>query len=140
EFMRDGERDAFVATSAQLAPLRPLAIRIASLPAGASEAGLRAVVGQALTRSTLTVSATNNGSAPVLAMTFERPAQPAGGRAVWQMALMDGDRRLFESTYASFLPRETNERTLNAFAEAAVLSVIPKLREALTPAPGSAAR
>jgi hypothetical protein len=41
--------------------------------------------------------------------------------------------------YASYMPRETSERALAAFAEAAVLSIMPKLREALLLPPNTTA-
>jgi hypothetical protein len=47
--------------------------------------------------------------------------------------------RLLSSEYVSFLPATTDERTFSSFAEAAVLSVVPRLHEALLPAPAASA-
>jgi hypothetical protein len=47
--------------------------------------------------------------------------------------------RLLSSEYVSFLPAITDERTFSSFAEAAVLSVVPRLHEALLPVPAASA-
>ncbi len=137
--MVDGERDAFLAANAEVPQPRALAIRIGSLPQGVNAAGIRAAVERTLARTTLKL--TDAKEAPVLNLSLERPSGASAGRAVWQLALVEpGGRQLLASTYSSFLPAEANERSMDAFAEAAVLSVIPMLREALTPAEGAVAK
>jgi len=137
--LREGERVVFADTVADLPKPRAMSLQIGTLPAGANPGALRAAVEKSLTRNSIPLAAAGAKDAPVLNLALAA-APAAGGRATWSMVLSGADGvRLLSSEYVSFLPAITDERTFSSFAEAAVLSVVPRLHEALLPAPAASA-
>ena len=137
--LREGERVVFADTVADLPKPRAMSLQIGTLPAGANPGALRAAVEKSLTRNSIPLAAAGAKDAPVLNLALAA-APAAGGRATWSMVLSGADGvRLLSSEYVSFLPATTDERTFSSFAEAAVLSVVPRLHEALLPAPAASA-
>ncbi len=130
--MREGERDVFLSALTELPQPRSVALRFGALPAGANPAAVRAAAEKTLTRSSVALAKEMATDAPVLTLELQ-PVQATGGRAKWTIVLSDANGgKLFATEYTSFLHAVTDERTFNSFAEAAVLSVLPRLREALT--------
>jgi outer membrane protein TolC len=126
--MRDGEMQTFSAVAAEArAPIyQALRLRID----GAGGEAVSSAVRKAMQRNELPVE--NNGGTYLLRMELGR--QEAGGKPkpAWQMTLTGPDgRAILTASYATHMPREYGERVLAAFAEAAVLSIMPGLREAL---------
>ena len=69
------------------------------------------------------------GNALVLTLAFQPLASGATARAQWRISVADANgRQLLQQNYASYLPAQTTERGLSAFAEAAALSVIADVR------------
>ena len=137
--LREGERVVFADTVADLPKPRAMSLQIGTLPAGANPGALRAAVEKSLTRNSIPLAAAGAKDAPVLNLALAA-APAAGGRATWSMVLSGADGvRLLSSEYVSFLPATTDERTFSSFAEAAVLSVVPRLHDALLPAPAASA-
>lgn len=130
EGLVEGEREAFLSAASEVPQYPSLQVKMATPPDGSTADGLRKAVEKVLVRNDMIVSSTD--TSPALTMRFERTGGKDSGRAVWQLSLVAADGKpLLTTSYSSFLPRESGERTLSAFAEAAVLSALPKLREAL---------
>ncbi len=133
--MLDGERDVFLDTAVDVRRPQAFVLGDIRLAAGADTTAVRASLTRVLSRGALTLAPAGTAQAPVLSLNLEQSESPSGTlKALWHMQLLDGEgQRLMDETYVSYLPREFGERTLTAFAEAAVLSVDSKLREALLP-------
>jgi hypothetical protein len=116
---------------AEIPATRPVRVEIAGLAQGADEPVVRQSVERALTRAQIGLGGAKESVALRLSL---QPPPAGGGRAVWQVSASDaGGRALFSSDYTSVLPASADARTLSAFAEAAVLSVLPRLRQNLAP-------
>lgn len=134
EALTTGEREAFVAGAAEVPAPRPLRLKVNGLDSDATSAVVRQGVERTLQRAQVRLA----DSSDALSLTLNlRPAATGGGRPVWQVVLSDAaGKQAFSTEYATVLPAAAGTGTLTAFAEAAVLSVLPRLREALTvPAP-----
>lgn len=134
EALTTGEREAFVAGAAEVPAPRPLRLKVNGLDSDATSAVVRQGVERTLQRAQVRLA----NSSDALSLTLNlRPAATGGGRPVWQVVLSDAaGKQAFSTEYATVLPAAAGTGTLTAFAEAAVLSVLPRLREALTvPAP-----
>jgi len=132
--MLDGERDVFLAVDVGSTRMLPLAIGTITVSEGGDARAVRSAVSLVLGRSNLDVLTATSNTAATLNMTHERsPEQGGTQRAVWKLKLVAPNGRvLMEDSYSSFMPREAGDRTVTAFAEAAMLSVMNKLRQALT--------
>ena len=125
----EGEKGVFLMPAAMQTASRAITVRVLDLPAGMSEAAVRAQVERIVVRNEL--ATVQSGDALVLALAFERMASGGTARAQWRVTLSEpGGRQLLQQNYASFLPAVTTERGLGAFAEAATLSVIGDVRRA----------
>jgi hypothetical protein len=126
-----GEREAFRAGVAELPVARAVRVEVAGLPEGGDAQSVRQAVERALARAQIVVGGAKDAVALRLAL---QPPPAGGGRAAWQVSAAEaGGRALFSSDYTSVLPASADGRTLSAFAEAAVLSVLPRLRQDLIP-------
>lgn len=123
----EGEKGVFLQPAAVQTASRPISVQVTDLPAGVSEAAVRAQVERIVVRNEL--ATTQAGDALVLSLSFQRVNSAATARAQWRVTLREpGGRELLSQTYSSFLPSVTTERGLGAFAEAATLSVIGDVR------------
>jgi outer membrane protein TolC len=126
----DGEQSVFLKPAALRTSSRAVSVRVIDLPSGVNEAAVRAAVERIVVRNEL--ASGQSAEALVLVLGFQRlaPARPgATGRAQWRVTLSEpGGRQLLSQNYTSFLPTETTDRALGAFAEAATLSVIGDVR------------
>ncbi len=134
EALKTGEREAFATGAAEVPAPRTLRVTVTGLDSDETAAAVRKAVERTLTRAEVGLG--ESGDALRLTMNL-RPMPPGGGRPAWQMALSEaGGGEVFTADYASVLPAAAGSGTLAAFAEAAVLSALPRLREALVqPAP-----
>jgi outer membrane protein TolC len=124
-----GEREAFRIGVAEVAAPRPVRVAIAGLGGQGDEGTVRESVERVLARSQVGVRTADDAFR--LSLAFTSP--PAGGgRAAWRIEVADAaGKPVFGSDYTSVLPATSDAKTISAFAEAAVLSVMARLREAL---------
>jgi outer membrane protein TolC len=134
EALNAGEREAFATGAAEVPAPRQLRIKVSGLDSDDAATAVGKALERTLKRAQ--VGLTGSGDAPLLSLTLRSPPA-AGGRHAWQVALSEaGGGEVFSTDYASVLPVAAGSSTVAAFAEAAVLSVLPRLREALAaPAP-----
>ncbi|MFN8999120.1 MAG: TolC family protein, partial [Betaproteobacteria bacterium] len=134
EALNAGEREAFATGAAEVPAPRQLRIKVSGLDSDDTVTAVGKALERTLKRAQ--VGLTESWDAPLLTLTL-RPPPAAGGRPAWQVALSEaGGGEVFSTDYASVLPVAAGSSTVAAFAEAAVLSVLPRLREALAaPAP-----
>lgn len=124
-----GEREAFRIGVAEVAAPRPVRVAIAGLGGQGDESTVRESVERVLARSQVGVRTADDAFRLSLAFT---PPPAGGGRAAWRIDVTDSaGKPVFGSDYTSVLPATSDAKTLSAFAEAAVLSVMARLREAL---------
>ncbi|RYZ11455.1 MAG: TolC family protein, partial [Comamonadaceae bacterium] len=123
----DGEKSVFLKPAAMQGASRAVTVRLRDLPAGVSEAPVRAAVERIVTRNELVAG--QNADALVLTLAFQPMASRATARAQWRVTVSEpGGRELLTQNYASYMPATTSERAFGAFAEAATLSVIGDVR------------
>ena len=124
-----GEREAFRIGVAEVPVQRPVRVAIEGLGGQEDEATVRESVERVLARSQVGVRTADDAFR--LSLAFTSP--PAGGgRAAWRIEVADAaGKPVFGSDYTSVLPATSDAKTISAFAEAAVLSVMARLREAL---------
>lgn len=123
----DSEKGVFVRPAAMQATSRAVRVNVQGLPAGVSDAAVRAAVERIVVRNELTTAQT--ADALLLTLSFQPLSSGATARAQWRMTVADASgRQLLQQNYASYLPAQTTERGLSAFAEAATLSVIADVR------------
>lgn len=124
-----GEREAFRIGVAEVPVQRPVRVAIEGLGGQEDEATVRESVERVLARSQVGVRTADDAFRLLLAFT----SPPAGGgRAAWRIEVADAaGKPVFGSDYTSVLPATSDAKTISAFAEAAVLSVMARLREAL---------
>jgi outer membrane protein TolC len=123
----ESEKNVFVRPAAMQAASRAVNVRVSGLPANVSDAAVRAAVERIVVRNELTT--VQGADALVLTLAFEPMASKSTARAQWRLSVSDANgRQLLNQTYASYLPAQTTERGLAAFAEAATLSVIGDVR------------
>jgi len=124
-----GEREAFRIGVAEVATPRPVRVAIAGLGGQGDEGTVRESVERVLARSQVGVRTSDDAFRLSLAFT---PPPAGGGRAAWRIDVTDAaGKPVFGSDYTSVLSATSDAKTLSAFAEAAVLSVMARLREAL---------
>jgi outer membrane protein TolC len=124
-----GEREAFRIGVAEVAAPRPVRVAIAGLGEQGDEGTVRESVERVLARSQVGVRTSDDAFRLSLAFT---PPPAGGGRAAWRIDVTDAaGKPVFGSDYTSVLSATSDTKTLSAFAEAAVLSVMARLREAL---------
>ncbi len=125
----DGEKNVFLQPLALQTTTRPVSVRVLDLPRGIGAAPVRGAVERIVGRNDL---ASGQGpDALVLSLSFQTLPSKGTARAQWHVTLSDpSGRQLISQNYVSYLPSETNERSLSAFAEAAALSVIGDVRRA----------
>ena len=124
-----GEREAFRIGVAEVAAPRPVRVAIAGLGGQGDEGTVRESVERVLARSQVGVRTSDDAFRLSLAFT---PPPAGGGRAAWRIDVTDAaGKPVFGSDYTSVLSATSDAKTLSAFAEAAVLSVMARLREAL---------
>ena len=124
-----GEREAFRIGVAEVAAPRPVRVAIAGLGGQGDEGTVRESVERVLARSQVGVRTVDDAFRLSLAFT---PPPAGGGRAAWRIDVTDAaGKPVFGSDYTSVLSATSDAKTLSAFAEAAVLSVMARLREAL---------
>ncbi len=124
-----GEREAFRIGVAEVAAPRPVRVAIAGLGGQGDERTVRESVERVLARSQVGVRTVDDAFRLSLAFT---PPPAGGGRATWRIDVTDAaGKPVFGSDYTSVLSATSDAKTLSAFAEAAVLSVMARLREAL---------
>ena len=124
-----GEREAFRIGVAEVAAPRPVRVAIAGLGGQGDEGTVRESVERVLARSQVGVRTADDAFRLSLAFT---PPPAGGGRAAWRIDVADAaGKPVFGSDYTSVLSATSDAKTLSAFAEAAVLSVMARLREAL---------
>ena len=124
-----GEREAFRIGVAEVAAPRPVRVAIAGLGGQGDEGTVRESVERVLARSQVGVRTSDDAFRLSLAFT---PPPAGGGRAAWRIDVTDAaGKPVFGSDYTSVLSATSDTKTLSAFAEAAVLSVMARLREAL---------
>jgi len=124
-----GEREAFRIGVAEVPVPRPVRVSIRGVGAEGDTGIVRQSVERVLVRSDVGVRAAGDAFHLSLAL---KPSAPGGGRAVWQVDVADASgKRVFGSEYTSVLPSTADAKTLSAFAEAAVLSIMARLRETL---------
>lgn len=132
--LTSGEREAFRAGVAELPVARAVRVEIAGLAEGGDAQSVREAVERTLTRAQIMVDGAKGTKGAVALRLALQPPPAGGGRAAWQVSAAEpGGRVLFSSDYTSVLPASADGRTLSAFVEAAVLSVLPRLRQDLTP-------
>jgi outer membrane protein TolC len=126
-----GEREAFRSGVAEIPSARPVRVQVDGLAQGEEARFVHQAVERTLSRAQIGLGSAKESVALRLLL---QPPPASGGRAVWQVSAADpAGRALFSSDYTSVLPASADARTLSAFAEAAVLSVLPLLRQDLTP-------
>ena len=124
-----GEREAFRIGVAEVAAPRPVRVAIAGLGGQGDEGTVRESVERVLVRSQVGVRTADDAFRLSLVFT---PPPAGGGRAAWRIDVTDAaGKPVFGSDYTSVLSATSDAKTLSAFAEAAVLSVMARLREAL---------
>lgn len=125
-----GERDAFLIPAIEQPQPLALAIQVADLPAGIDRAVVQGIVERVVTRNGLEVKPI--GAPLTLTLQFRRLESRATARAQWQILLTTPGQPtpVISQAYTSFLPAEVPQRSVNAFAEAATLSVVSDLRKA----------
>jgi outer membrane protein TolC len=127
ESLLEGEKSVFVEPSAARTASRQITVRVHDLPRGVTAQAVREAVERIVERNDLSTS--ENGEALLLSLRFSRLPSGATARAQWQVSLKEPDgRELLTKDYVSFMPTETSERMMGAFAEAAALSVIGEVR------------
>jgi outer membrane protein TolC len=131
-----GEREAFRIGVAEVPVPRPVRVSIRGLGTDSDAGTVRQSVERVLVRSDVGVRTA--ADAFHLSLAFTPPAG-SGGRAIWRIDVADAaGKAVFGSDYISVLPATADAKTLSAFAEAAVLSIMARLRETL--GAGSAVR
>ncbi|GAA4325751.1 hypothetical protein GCM10023144_08410 [Pigmentiphaga soli] len=136
--LASGEALAFTQQAVAQAELRPIRVQVAGVPAGATAAGVKVAVERVVERNDLKLGQGATGL--LLSMVYQPLEARATRRAQWNLTLEDaGGRRLLTQSYTSFLPNETTERTMEAFAEAAALSVMSEVHR-LAQQPAAVAR
>jgi len=124
-----GEKNVFLRPVSAQSMSRPVSVRVADLPRGVNEATVRGAVERIVTRNEIATS--QGGDALLLTMSYKPVASKGTARAQWHVTLSDpSGKQLLARDYTSYLPSETSERSLAAFAEAAALSVIGDVRRA----------
>ena len=124
-----GEREAFRIGVAEVPAQRPVRVAIEGLGGQGDEGTVRESVERVLAPSQVGVRTADDAFRLALAFT---PPPAAGGRAAWRIEVTDAaGKPVFGSDYTSVLSAASDAKTLSAFAEAAVLSVMARLREAL---------
>ena len=124
-----GEREAFRIGVAEVPAPHPVRVAIAGLGGQGDEGTVRESVERVLARSQVGVRTADDAFRLSLAFT---PPPAGGGRAAWRIDVADAaGKPVFGSDYTSVLSATSDAKTLSAFAEAAVLSVMARLREAL---------
>ncbi|MCA3104567.1 MAG: TolC family protein, partial [Rhodocyclaceae bacterium] len=124
-----GEREAFRIGVAEVPAQRPVRVAFSGLGGQGDEATVRESIERVLARSQVGVRTADDAFRLSLAFT---PPPAGGGRAAWRIEVADAaGKPVFGSDYTSVLPATSDAKTISAFAEAAVLSVMARLREAL---------
>ncbi|MEJ8845104.1 TolC family protein [Variovorax rhizosphaerae] len=124
-----GERDAFLIPAVLQARSRAVSVRVLDLAAGIDAGAVRGAVENVISRNDVVVLP--SGAPLLLTMRYGRLESKATARAQWRMALTGpGDKPVLSRDYVSFLPGDAPQRSINAFAEAAALSVLTDVRKA----------
>lgn len=125
----EAEKNVFQQPVSVQGASRPITVQLVDLPPGVDAAAVRGSVERIVQRNALSTVAA--GDALRLNLRFERLPSKGTARAQWHLTLSDpSGRQLLAQDYTSFLPSETSDRSLAAFAEAATLSVIGDVRRA----------
>ncbi|HMS04750.1 MAG TPA: TolC family protein [Burkholderiaceae bacterium] len=118
------------APSASAPVARPVVVlTLKGMPQGVNALVVRAAVVRVLERNGIAVAAAGMASPMELAMAFEATPTQTATRAQWSLDVSgSGVSQPLARKYTSFLARDSNDKALSAFAEAAALSLISDLR------------
>ncbi|QWT20200.1 TolC family protein [Bacillus sp. NP157] len=132
----DGEKHVFTQNADVAVVDRPIQLSVTGLPARVDSDSVRSSVANVLTGNRLVLGGGNDS----LRVDLHYSASPgkATSRAQWDVNVQDNaGKHLLTQSYLSYQPNEVSTRSVSALAEAAVLSVLEKLRE-LSAAPATA--
>jgi outer membrane protein TolC len=133
----DGEKHVFTSVADVPQVDRPFVLSVTGLPAKVDATAVRSAVGNVFTGNRLVLG--NGDDSLAVELRYSAAPGKAAMRAVWDVTVQDKTgKALMKQSYQSFLPDDVSTRSVSALAEAAVLSVLDKLRE-FSAAPATAA-